>query len=79
MEFNENKQNRNRLIDAENRLTAIRVEGGWGLGEKGKGNKQNKNRQSKEHGDCERESRVGEVGEGKGQINGSGSRLDFGW
>ena len=32
-----NKQNRNRLMDTENRLTAIRREVGWGLGEKGEG------------------------------------------
>ena len=27
-----NKQSRNRLIDTENRLTAVRGEGGWGAG-----------------------------------------------
>ena len=30
---NINKQNRKRLIDTENRLTAVSVEGVWGLGE----------------------------------------------
>ena len=39
VEFHEyNKQNRNRLI--ENRLTAVRGEGGCGVGEKGEGIKQ---------------------------------------
>ena len=37
-----NKQNRNRFIDTENRLTAVRREEGWGLGEKGEGTKQRK-------------------------------------
>ena len=32
-----NKQNRNRLIDKENRLTAVRGEGVRGLSEKGEG------------------------------------------
>ena len=27
-----NKQNRNKLIDTENRLTAVRGEGDWGAG-----------------------------------------------
>ena len=32
-----NKQNRNRLIDTENRLMVARGEWCWGLGEKSKG------------------------------------------
>ena len=32
-----NKQNRNRFIDTEKRLTAVRGEEGWGLDEKGEG------------------------------------------
>ena len=31
-----NKQNRNRLIDSENRLMDARGEVGWGIGEKNK-------------------------------------------
>ena len=37
-----NTQNRNRLIDTENKLTAVRGEGIGGLGDKGKGMKQKK-------------------------------------
>ena len=42
MESNEqnNKQNRNRLINIEKSLTAVRGEWGWGLGEKGEEIKQ---------------------------------------
>ena len=34
------KQNRNRFIDKENRLTAVSGAGVWGLGQKGEGIKQ---------------------------------------
>ena len=37
-----NKQNKNRLIDTENALTAVRRDKVGGLGEKGKGIKQKK-------------------------------------
>ena len=37
-----NRQNRNRLIDTGNRLTAVRGERGWGVGDKGKGIKKKK-------------------------------------
>ena len=37
-----NKQNRNRLTNTQNRLTAVRREGGYGLSEKGEGIKQHK-------------------------------------
>ena len=39
-----NKQNRDRLIETENRLTAVRGERGWGLDEKGEGIKQQQNK-----------------------------------
>ena len=37
-----NKQNRNRLIDTENKLMATRWEGGKGVGERGEGIKKYK-------------------------------------
>ena len=44
MESNElNKQNRNRLIDTENRLALLKGRGLEGLGEKCEGSKQTKN------------------------------------
>ena len=45
-----NEKNKNRLIDTENRLTALRGEGGWELGEIGEGIKQkNRNMNSKRY------------------------------
>ena len=36
---NKTKQNKNKLIDTENRLLVTRREGGWGEGEMGEGDK----------------------------------------
>ena len=57
-----NKQNRNRLIDTENRLTAVRGEGVGGLGEKVKGLSQKTatiHRHRQQYGDYLRERRMG--------------------
>ena len=44
-----NSQNRNRLTDTENRLTAVRSRGVGGLGEKGEGIKQRKRLTDTDH------------------------------
>ena len=51
------KQKRNRLIDAENILTVARWEGGWGLGEIGKGIKKYKLAVTKQSWGCKVERR----------------------
>ena len=62
------KQNRNRLIDTENRQLS---EGGvGGLNEKGEGIKQRRKlRHRQQYGDCQRKWGMGEAEEGTGGIN----------
>ena len=77
-----NKQNRDRLIETENRLTAVRGEGDGGQGAKGEGIKQkNKNphRLRQQYGYYRGKSGWREVGEGKGVINGDERRLYLRW
>ena len=75
-----NKQNRNKLIDTENRMKAVREEEGWGLSEIGGGIKQKKttHRHRQQYSDHQRERGRGQGEEGKQGLNGDGRKLDFG-
>ena len=54
-----NKQNKNRVRDTENRLTAVRGQGAWAVGEKGEGITQKNpktHRHRQRYGDPQRET-----------------------
>ena len=76
-----NKQNRKRLMDTENRLTAVKGEGVGGHGEKGKGIKHTQTtHRARQHIVTTREKEGWEEAEhDKAGINSSGRRLDLGW
>ena len=67
----------------ENRLTAVKGEGGCGLGEKGEVINQNKTKQKNPHrhrqqnGNYQKEGRAGR--HRRAGINGDGRRPDLGW
>ena len=75
-EQNNLRKNRNRIIDTENRPTAVNGAGSWGEGEKVKGILQREiHRHKHQCGDYKREWGWGEVEEG---TNRDGKKLELG-